>query len=237
MKYHKNKNIPPTQVGGHQGVFVRKGVDSADTKHNSSAASPPQAAWHSQSISNKYFWIILAIIAVLALSSYFIESSFGILGERAYLEELIGGFGVFAPLVIILLITIEVLFAPLPGGILPIIASVLFGLPLGIFYSWIGNVGGSIIAFFIARRYGKRVIKFFAPSFDEKEYDIEVANQKGVFWAFYAIPVVPVDVISFALGASAVPFRQFFYAIVVAFLIRMTIWNFFGDALANFLFI
>jgi len=65
----KNKNIPAPRGevlplrAGHQGVFVRQGVGSADTKHNSPAVSLPpassslqrgeQAARYSQPISNK----------------------------------------------------------------------------------------------------------------------------------------------------------------------------------------
>ena len=56
----KNKNIPAPRGGvfrplgaGHQGVFVRKGIGSADTKHNSPATSPSQATGYSRTISNK----------------------------------------------------------------------------------------------------------------------------------------------------------------------------------------
>lgn len=168
--------------------------------------------------------------------AYIFGDSFGFLENRDQLERFIAQFGIWAPLALVLLIVLEVVIAPLPGGIMPIIAGFLFGPILGIFYAWIGNMLGSIIAFWIARMFGERVVLFFAPSFNRENYGRAIKDNRQFFWFLYAFPFIPVDVLSFALGVSTITFRRFVYIIAGAFFLRMAFLVILGTSIANVVF-
>jgi len=175
------------------------------------------------------------------MASYFLRDYFeifGVFGSRDALQSLISSFGVFAPLIFIFFILVEVLVAPLPGSVTALAGAVVFGPILGTLYAWIGNVVGSILAFLIARHFGPSVVSFFVPSFRKKQerYNREISEHRNALFILYLLPVVPIDVVSFALGLSAIPFRHFFAVISFAFFVRMTVWNIFGDALGDVLF-
>lgn len=174
---------------------------------------------------HKYIFIIVALMIVFVSIAYFAQNYFGFKIDRGEIENFVKSFGIFGPVIIILLIVIEVVFAPLPGGAFPVIAGLLFGPVRGILYSWLGNVLGSLIAFLLSRRFGNNVVKFFAPSFNEGTYHNEMARHKGLFFFAYLTPFIPVDVLSFAIGMTKMPIYRFIVIIVPAFLIRMIIWN------------
>ncbi len=185
---------------------------------------------------HKYLWAILTVTLISIVISYLLRDTIGFLGSREGLGDFLREFGIWAPLAVILFIILEAVVAPLPGGVMPIVAGFLFGPLLGILYAWIGNVLGSSLAFGISRRWGKRVIRYFAPSFDQEHYGEVMREHHKLFWLLYAVPIVPVDVLSFALGASAMTYRRFVSTIAGAFLLRMAFWVLLGGAISNLLF-
>jgi uncharacterized membrane protein YdjX (TVP38/TMEM64 family) len=189
-----------------------------------------------------YVYALLGLIFLIAVGSYFFREyfdTFGIFGSRDDLEIFIGQFGALAPFIFVSLITLEVFFAPLPGDLFPVVGGVVFGPASGILYAWIGNVFGALLAFYVARRFGLKVISFFIPSFKKNHvhYSNEIELHKHALWVLYSIPLIPVDIISFAIGISKINLRTFLGAIMIAFLIRVSVWVFFGDALGRMLFI
>jgi uncharacterized membrane protein YdjX (TVP38/TMEM64 family) len=188
-------------------------------------------------IQHKYIWIVAGLIVASILLSFAFRDAFDFLKSRESLEIFLTQFGEFAPLAVISIIIVEVIIAPLPGGAMPVVAGFLFGPFLGTLYSWLGNVIGSIIAFWIARIWGERAIKFFAPKFKKNHYDNAIQHHSIKFWILYSFPIAPVDILSFALGTSSMKFDRFLAFISIAFLLRVAILSFAGDILSKFLFL
>ena len=108
-------------------------------------------------------WIlfILVIIAV-----YFLASESSIvrhhLSNPESLKNLILGFGILAPLAIIVLQVFQTTISIIPSQITTIVAGFIFGPILGLTYSLIGAFFGSMFVFLLARKYGKKLaLKFF----------------------------------------------------------------------------
>lgn len=157
--------------------------------------------------------------------------------DEAYLINFIQSFGIWGPIALMGLLVLEVVIAPLPGGVLPIAGAVIFGPVIGTLYAWIGNVIGSVIAFFLSQKYGDRIVRYFAPNFNLEQFNLTITNYRFGLWLLYATPGVPADILSFAFGLSSITFARFFRLISVAFLFRMSLWAIFGDALARLLFL
>jgi uncharacterized membrane protein YdjX (TVP38/TMEM64 family) len=173
--------------------------------------------------------IILIILAILAVISYLLFSTFN---NPEEVRDYVNSFGAFGPLIIILLITIEVIVAPIPGAIVSIGSGAAFGPFYGTIYTYIGNIIGTTIAFLLSRKYGRPLVKKFVEKDKLKTYD-HFFKDKGVYglWLVYMFPVFPTDILSFISGLTNIKFKKFFTIISIAYLPNMLILNYFGDSL------
>ncbi|NJD65512.1 MAG: TVP38/TMEM64 family protein [Chloroflexi bacterium] len=124
--------------------------------------------------------------------------------------------GLLAPLVFILVMALSVLFAPIPNAPIYIAAGIVWGPVLGTAYCMAGLTLGSALAFWIARRVGRKHLPRLIGHKLANRLDTLVEDMGGrvVFWS-RMIPAVNFDWVSFVAGMTAVPFRVF---IVFSFL-------------------
>lgn len=124
--------------------------------------------------------------------------------------------GVLAPIVFVLVMALSVLFAPVPNAPIYIAAGIVWGPVLGTAYCMAGLTLGSALAFWVARRVGRKHLPRLIGHKMANRLDTLVEDMGGrvVFWS-RMIPAVNFDWISFVAGMTAVPFRVF---IVYSFL-------------------
>ena len=96
---------------------------------------------------------LLAVIAYWATSEYF-GISYTI--EAEPFRDWVDGFGILGPLVFIAVMALSVLFAPVPNAPIFMAAGLAWGPVLGTLYCMVGLVLGSAVAFWVARRFGRR---------------------------------------------------------------------------------
>lgn len=186
---------------------------------------------------HKYNIFIFLIIAVFAVSFILVKDEFGILSNREAFQNFIFSFGALAPLVIIFSIIIEVVIAPLPGFVPIISAGFIFGPFEGAIYTYIGNIVGSVLVFWLSRKLGKIIVLHFVDEKKLDKYEIIIAKRENILLALYMIPFVPIDALSGAFGLSAIKFKKFIIAISAGYIVNVSILNFFGDYLANLYFV
>ncbi|MGA2467690.1 MAG: VTT domain-containing protein [Thermodesulfobacteriota bacterium] len=89
--------------------------------------------------------------------------------DRHQLKVVLRSYGSYSPLVFILLQIIQVVVAPIPGGAIEFLGGYVFGLWGGMFYSTIGLILGSWLAFSLARIFEKVAVeKFVSPGIRRK---------------------------------------------------------------------
>ncbi|ERH06711.1 MAG: hypothetical protein J07HN4v3_02334 [Halonotius sp. J07HN4] len=132
------------------------------------------------------------------------------------LRTWIAGFGVFAPLVFIILQATQVVVAPIPGQVVALVAGYLFGPVYGTIYSLTGVLIGSAVAFTLAKRYGRSFVeRVIADSvIDRFDAFVERVGAPGLF-AFVIIPGLPDDAICFLSGLTTWRLRTFLLIIAV----------------------
>ncbi|MBT5021429.1 TVP38/TMEM64 family protein [Candidatus Woesearchaeota archaeon] len=152
------------------------------------------------------FIVILFVLIVLGILFwkpvvYIFSSSDSI---RLYLSN----FGILAPLVFILLVIIQVFFAPIPGQIVAFGGGYLFGV-FGIIYSMIGLIIGSALAFIFSRRYGRYFVELFVNKKSLKKFD-KYLEGKGlfVFFLIFLLPMLPDDLVCFVAGLTNLRIRD-----------------------------
>jgi len=141
--------------------------------------------------------------------------------------------GTFGPLVIIGVIILETVIAPIPGTIIPIVIGVLYGVWPGILYAWIGNIIGSTIAFWIARKFGRPIIERIVKSHKIEKFDKFLHRNRLMIWMIYVIPVFPIDMASFVIGMSKITYKRFFTIISIGFTFNLLILTFFGERILS----
>lgn len=187
---------------------------------------------------NKYKYDITAgaTIIILVLIFIFMRENFGVLSNREAFQEYISGFGFWAPMVIILIIILEVIVAPIPGFVPITVAGFIFGPIEGSVYAYIGNVAGSIIAFLIARKFGKYLVEKLVTKKRVEKYGKMISRHQYIMFAMYFLPIFPVDIISFAFGLSDIKIKKFVLLVAIGFISNVILLNIFGDFLAELYF-
>jgi len=125
------------------------------------------------------------------------------------IKNTISNFGIWAPLVYMMIMAIAIVISPIPS--LPLAASsgILFGVFLGTLYSLIGAEIGAVAAFLIARHLGKEVLeqllktKFnIAKKLDEKYLAL-------IIFVSRLFPIFQFDIISYGSGLTNISLRNF----------------------------
>jgi len=183
-------------------------------------------------VAARNFAIFLIFLIVLSALFFYLLSSFD--SPQAVAEQ-IGKFGIFGPIVIILLFTLEILVAPIPGFILAIASGYAFGGFWGAIYVYVGNLLGTSIAFFLSRRFGRPLIEHFVSSKKLDRYDCLLQNHgKILLWLIYLIPLFPSDIVTFLIGLTKMKWKNFISLVAIAYLPYVFLLNFFGASLFEF---
>ena len=114
-----------------------------------------------------------------------------------------GGAG---PIAYMLIVTIEVVLAPIPGTMLYLPGGVIFGWFVGGTMSLAGNVLGAGIACQAMRTLGGRSIESFIKRSALKKYE-EIIQRRGL-WIVFLLRVNPLtscDLVSYAAGLTRMP--------------------------------
>lgn len=109
-----------------------------------------------------------------------------------------------------------VVIAPVPGQAVAFLGGYLFGPVRGTLYTLVGFTLGSVVAFGLARRFGRPFVeRTFAPALvDRFDGFVGEAGVTGVFVVFL-LPGLPDDVICFSAGLTRVPLRWLVAAALV----------------------
>ncbi len=150
------------------------------------------------------------------------------------LKVFIASFGPFAALVFVIVQALQVIFAPIPGEVTGFVGGFLFGKTTGAILSTIGLTIGSLVAFYITRFFGIRVVEKIV----KKEY-IDKFNHfvthKGLYitFIFFVIPGFPKDSLCYLLGLTHIRIVDFLIMNIIGRLPGTLMLTLQGDALRH----
>lgn len=155
--------------------------------------------------------ILLCIFFYYAIKAQIFTSEENL---RIFLDK----FGIFAPLFFILIQIVQVVIPLIPCSISTGVGVVIFGPLWGFIYNYVGIVIGSIIVFFISRRYGMPLIK---KMFKQELIDKYIGwlNNGKKFERFFAaaifFPVAPDDFLCYLAGVTNISVKKYIAIIVL----------------------
>jgi uncharacterized membrane protein YdjX (TVP38/TMEM64 family) len=141
---------------------------------------------------------------------------------------------VSAPL-FILVVIVEVVIAPIPGGAIGYLGAARFGFWQAWPLLYIGNVIGTTLVFVLARRYGTPLFEENTSSKTRDRYNRLLEGHPLLLWLFYTVPIIPVDVLSVLAGLSQISKRKFFTIAFTGYFFYTAIVAYVGSSLARFI--
>ncbi len=161
-----------------------------------------------------YFLLLsAAVVFYVMLKTGFFE----VVQDDGALEAYLQKFGVWMAAIFILIQFLQVVILPIPSTVTVLAGSALFGPLLGSVYSLIGILTGSLVAFFIGRYAGYRVVAWLVgkDTLDKWLQKIK-GKDKMLLSAMFLLPVFPDDVLCFVAGLSSMSIWLFFTVIFIS---------------------
>lgn len=133
-----------------------------------------------------------------------------IITDQNKLIEFVNSFKTLSIFIFIFIQIIQVIIAFIPGEVTGFIGGYLFGTILGTIYSTIGLTLGSIVAFYLARVFGRPLVLFFVKQEYLNRFDYLMTHKGTSISAFlFLMPGFPKDYLCYILGLSKMTPRVF----------------------------
>jgi len=154
------------------------------------------------------------MILVLVLLAFFWQPLLRFFSSAQGLREWVLGFGVLAPLALLLLNIVQVVVAPLPGDVVNVLGGYLFGVWRGTAYGLIGVLCGAGLAFSLARYLGDPFLRLLFS--DQQLNQWRGASRVNSISTWILVLILPSgDVSYFIAGVAALPLGKFLLAVLI----------------------
>lgn len=178
----------------------------------------------------KFIVLIVFIAAVFFLARWY---GLGEYLDQDKLRLWIGGFGVWGPIVYMLIYTVAPVFM-MPGLPLTVVGGILFGPLWGTIYVIIGATAGASIAFLVARYLGRGWVEGFIKGERLKDLDEKVKTQGWKIVAFTRlIPLFPFNFLNYAFGLTSVRFIHYVIATFIFMIPGAAAYVIFSSSILN----
>jgi uncharacterized membrane protein YdjX (TVP38/TMEM64 family) len=166
-------------------------------------------------------WIILAAVLLPMFGAYFAWRCF----SAAEIQDLVVSFGIFGPLIFILLRIATDVVAPLHSALFYLISEPLFGFWHGFLYLYVGEVMGYTVCFVLGRKYG---CPFFVRLAGQQRLDgiQKYFNRVGNIKALLLCRLVLFglqDIVSYAAGLTSISFGSYVVITAISTLLQTLI--------------
>ncbi|MBO5889304.1 MAG: TVP38/TMEM64 family protein [Clostridia bacterium] len=174
------------------------------------------------SLNNAFIYkltlITLSLITLTLISLYFLKVS-GVLAKIDSVESLrnyVASFGYLAIFIYIIISVLQVVVLPIPGFISVATGVALFGPFKTSIYSFIGIFIGSLIAFFIGRFLGYKVVSWLIGEESLNKWEKSIKNKDKLVLTFmFLFPFFPDDILCFVAGLSSMSTGYFLVMITI----------------------
>ncbi|WP_201723156.1 TVP38/TMEM64 family protein [Exiguobacterium sp. KRL4] len=149
------------------------------------------------------------------------------------IKEWILSFGMWAPILYILLYTIRPLIF-FPASVLSITGGLAFGALMGTVYTVIGATLGAVVAFLVAKKLGTGLIKQKDGAGKVEQIQRQLEKNGFIYvLIFRLLPIFNFDLISYAAGLSKVRLLPFFLATLIGIIPGTFAYNFLGSSIVS----
>jgi uncharacterized membrane protein YdjX (TVP38/TMEM64 family) len=209
-------------VWGELGDLLRPA--DPDSEEESAVADAGLLA--SPKVRRRLLSVLALFGATLLILLEFITGDLDVQDVREWIRDL----GFWGPILLITVLAIAMVIAPIPNPPFMIAAGIAWGTPLGVLYSVIGQLLGSMIIFWLSRNFGRQFIPRLIGKEGAARVD-DLALKMGpqlVFW--WRMMPISFDFAAYAAGLTTMRFGQFVLLVAIGSIIPTTVVVGFGDS-------
>ena len=178
-------------------------------------------------------WISIAAGIIIAIAIAVLLLIGPSAGSVENLRQTLLAYGPWAIAISAGLMIAQAIVAPLPGNVITITNSLVFGPFLGSLLSWFSTILGACLCFLLARVFGKPFAEKIVGSPVQKAEQFFKTYGLHAMFAVRIMPFIPYDAISYGAGLVGVPFSRFLLATSIGIIPSVLIYSFLGGLIAG----
>ncbi|MGI6669801.1 MAG: TVP38/TMEM64 family protein [Acetivibrionales bacterium] len=161
--------------------------------------------------------ILIFLAFLVFLGMQFGPAITGLVEDPGRLSRELNSLGWRGVLVFLGLQALQVLIAVIPGGVVQVAGGYIYGTWLGLLYSVIGILLGSLVVFFAARLLGYPLVKMLVSpgNLEKLSFMINSSKSEIAMLILFLIPGMPKDVLTYIAGITPVKPVRFFTVSII----------------------
>lgn len=155
---------------------------------------------------------MVSVFLLLIVVSYFVLRATGAwqtINSADKLRNLILSLGFWGKFVFVFLQFMQVTFVPIPSTILTLAGVLIYGPLQAALLSLSGILFGSVVAFWLGRVFGKKLIVFMVGEESCKKWTSFLTNAKYAFFIMMVLPIFPDDILCLVAGVTEMSWSFF----------------------------
>lgn len=164
---------------------------------------------HLAAVRRRWSIVGIAALCLLAVGYLLLTDHLQWLLDPTAVRSFVADFGVFAPVVFVLVQAAQVIVAPIPGQVLALASGWLFGPVWGTVYSVLGAMLGSYVAFRLVRRFGRPFVERMVDEEWLTRFDsLSSSHGYTALFLVFLVPGIPDDAICLVAGTTQLDVRR-----------------------------
>lgn len=173
--------------------------------------------------------VIISVVGLIATAWLIYKAwNMGLFTDEEKLSTFMHASGAWAPIFFIGIQIIQTVIQIIPGALTIPAGSMIFGNWYGFFLNFVGIMVGSIFNFWIARKYGRKIVLALGGQSFYNKY-MPYLNGKGferVFAFGMIFPISPADALCMVAGVSEMSFKRFMFWLSIGKPITLFIYGY-----------
>ena len=181
------------------------------------------------------FFSILAIILFFVITYYMGRPLVAFVSEPGAFQAWVDAQGFVGVLLFLGMLVLQVFAAIIPGGPFEIAAGYAFGIVKGSLICAIGTTLGSMVVFFLVRRFGHKFLHLFVEDTELEKLTFLKDHKKmeSILFLLFLIPGTPKDLLSYFVGLTDISVSHWLFICFVGRLPAIILSVLSGHALSN----
>ena len=176
--------------------------------------------------------IILGALILFVLAIYLplqLSGAIDKIDSAEKLRDVILEGGAYSYIIFIALQFLQVTFLPLPALITTVAGTLVFGPWITFGLSLFAVILGSIFAFFLGRKIGRKLVVWVAGEKDAKKWEDKLSRGKYVYFLMMLFPIFPDDILCIVAGCIGMQWKFFLITNIITRPISIGTTCFFGS--------